>query len=285
MNKDQLLTFLSLVETKSFTRTSENLIVAQSTVSKRIQELEKEIGKELFVRNNRKLSITPAGITFLNYAEEIINLENIALEAIQQNEKFSHFLSVGTVDAFYELWLKKKLNSFANENPSFSIKIEINTSNQLITSIKKLRNDVIFSHHSYDNPNYNCKLIMQEDVLLVTSSENTKFKNGINSSKVKTLPMIHSDFLYSGTYQWLFPPAHRFQLSVNSAAKALPLLFGSAWYTILPRHLVNKYLSDGTLISIPILDGAIPPVDYYVIYPKKHHQDTAIKCFLDQILS
>jgi LysR family transcriptional repressor of citA len=283
MNREQLLTFLSLAETKNFTRTSENLILAQSTVSKRIQELEKEVGRELFTRNNRNLTITPAGVTFLNYAEEIINLENSAIESIQQSGKYTHFLSVGTVDAFYELHLMHFLNEFMEKNPSISIRMQIGTSNQLITNLKKLRNEVIFSHHSYENPNYICKLVLQEDVLLVTSSTNAEYKNGIISDKVKMLPLINSDFLYSGTYQWLFPPAHRFQLSVNNAAKALPLLYDNKWYTILPRHMVEEHLSNGRLIEIPIIDGAIPPVDYYMIYSRNNSQNEALKLLINQL--
>lgn len=284
MNREQLLTFLSLVETKSFTRTSENLIVAQSTVSKRIQELEQEIGKELFVRNNRKLSITPTGITFMRYAEEIINLENNALDSIRQTSKYNHFLSIGTVDAFYDLWLKDNIDRFTKENPDFSVKVEIGSSNSLITNLKKYRNDVIFSHHSYENPNYICKLVDQEDVILTTSSQNTEYKAGIVSTKVKTLPMIHSDFLYSGTYQWLFSPSHRFQLSINNAAKVLPLIYNSEWYTILPRHLIQRSLDDGSLIEIPILDGQIPPVDYYVLYHKDHN-NIALESFIQDVKS
>ncbi|MCR5321295.1 MAG: LysR family transcriptional regulator [Lachnospiraceae bacterium] len=280
MNREQLLTFLSLVETKNFTRTSENLIVAQSTVSKRIQELELEIGKKLFVRNNRKLTITPAGVTFMRYAEEIINLENNALDSIRQASKYNHFLSIGAVDAFYDLWLKDTISQFVEDNPDFSTKVEIGTSNSLLTSLKKYRNDVIFSHHSYENPNYVCKLLMQEDVLLVTSSKNKTYQGGIHSTKVKTLPIIHSDFLYPGTYQWLFSPSHRFQLSLNNAAKVLPLIYDSDWYTILPRHLIQSSLDYGSLIEVPISDGQIPPVDYYVIYQKNHQKNKALDTFI-----
>ena len=96
--------------------------------------------------------------------------------------------------------------------------------------------------------------------------------------------MIHSDFLYSGTYQWLFSPSHRFQLSINNAAKVLPLIYDSNWYTILPRHLIQKSLDEGSLIEIPILDGQIPPVDYYLMY-QKEHQNIALDCFIKDIMS
>ena len=44
MTSEQLKTFLLIVETKSFSRTAEALFITQSSVSKRIHELENEVG-------------------------------------------------------------------------------------------------------------------------------------------------------------------------------------------------------------------------------------------------
>ena len=45
MNTEQLETFLALAETKNFSRCAQRLIISQSAVSKRIFELEKELGR------------------------------------------------------------------------------------------------------------------------------------------------------------------------------------------------------------------------------------------------
>ena len=51
MTSEQLKTFLIIVETKSFSRTAETLFITQSSVSKRIHALEKEVGQILFNRD------------------------------------------------------------------------------------------------------------------------------------------------------------------------------------------------------------------------------------------
>ena len=51
MNTEQLETFLALAETKNFSRCAQRLIISQSAVSKRIFELEKELGQTLFHRS------------------------------------------------------------------------------------------------------------------------------------------------------------------------------------------------------------------------------------------
>ena len=58
MDTENLKTFLVLAELKNFTQTADQCFVAQSTVTNRIMELEKEIGKVLFVRKKRGVELT-----------------------------------------------------------------------------------------------------------------------------------------------------------------------------------------------------------------------------------
>ena len=51
MDIEALNTFLTLANTKNYTRTAAQLFVAQSTVTNRIHELEKELNIALFTRN------------------------------------------------------------------------------------------------------------------------------------------------------------------------------------------------------------------------------------------
>ena len=61
MNTDALKTFLVLSELRSFRKTAQQLYIAQSTVSSRIQELERDLGQTLFDRKARGMTLIPAG--------------------------------------------------------------------------------------------------------------------------------------------------------------------------------------------------------------------------------
>ena len=54
MDIQSLKTFITLAETKSYTKTANQLFVAQSTVTNRINELERELKLSLFSRTNRR---------------------------------------------------------------------------------------------------------------------------------------------------------------------------------------------------------------------------------------
>ena len=57
MDTQSLQTFLTLAEHRNFTKAADALFVAQSTVTNRIAELEREVGKPLFDRNKRKVTL------------------------------------------------------------------------------------------------------------------------------------------------------------------------------------------------------------------------------------
>jgi DNA-binding transcriptional LysR family regulator len=67
-------TFCTVANHSSFQRASETLHYAQSTVSAQIQALEEELGVRLFDRLGRRIMLTEAGESLLNYARKMLDL-------------------------------------------------------------------------------------------------------------------------------------------------------------------------------------------------------------------
>ncbi|MBP3296376.1 MAG: LysR family transcriptional regulator, partial [Lachnospiraceae bacterium] len=74
MDIESIKTFMVLAHTKNYTRAANQLFVAQSTVTNRIHELERELGFSLFKRTNRSVELTPEGEKFRLYGEKVIEL-------------------------------------------------------------------------------------------------------------------------------------------------------------------------------------------------------------------
>ena len=102
MDIEALNTFLTLANTKNYTRTAAQLFVAQSTVTNRIHELEKELNIALFTRNNRSVELTAEGEQFKDYAEKVITLTNASLSEISSLHKYANHLRIGCSDSIYE---------------------------------------------------------------------------------------------------------------------------------------------------------------------------------------
>src|SRR5687768_16988373 len=67
-------TFLEIVASGSFLHAAERLNVTQSTVSARIQLLEEQLGRRLFVRSKTGAALTPAGSQFERHAVALIRI-------------------------------------------------------------------------------------------------------------------------------------------------------------------------------------------------------------------
>jgi len=95
MNIEQVMTFLDLVDTKSFNATAERLGLTQSTVSSRVQSLETDLGKRLFSRSRAGTSLTTAGTRFVHHALAMQQEWNEAQRSVQTADNFSQSLRIG----------------------------------------------------------------------------------------------------------------------------------------------------------------------------------------------
>lgn len=280
MNTDQLKTFLSLAQTRNFSRTAQGLMVAQSTVSKRINELEKEVGETLFLRGSSPAVLTRAGMALLGYAEQIVHMEEKAKARIHQTNRYEGYLTLGTVYAYFDLYLAEVLQSFLESRPEIAVSVRFGHTGRVVAELRQALLDIAFAHHPFQHPEYACRLVAQDDVVLVTGAQNTAHGGGVSHEQIKDLPLISSNFLYATTHSWLFPRSQQFQLDIEIASHAVPFLTQRSWYTLLGRRLVEKELGAGTLREVPVTDGHIPPVGYYMIYRKDSLREKAVKEWL-----
>jgi DNA-binding transcriptional LysR family regulator len=72
VNIENLRLIRDVAHQKSVSRAAKLNAVSQSAVSQKIQELERELGVELFDRSTRPLTITPAGKLYVDYCRDVI---------------------------------------------------------------------------------------------------------------------------------------------------------------------------------------------------------------------
>ena len=66
--------FVVAAQEGSITRAAELLHVSQPTVSRQLMELEEELGRKLFDRSKRSVTLTQEGLLFRESAQEILTL-------------------------------------------------------------------------------------------------------------------------------------------------------------------------------------------------------------------
>ncbi len=86
MNTDQLKSFIQVAENLNFARAAEILKITQSAVSRQIHSLENELGTKLLHRTTRTVILTPAGISFLEDAKNVMGRLKVAEQKIQRHQ-------------------------------------------------------------------------------------------------------------------------------------------------------------------------------------------------------
>lgn len=94
--------FLAVAREQSITAAADFLHLTQPTLSRQLKELEEEFGKQLFLRGNRKVTLTEAGVYFRKKAEEIVTLAHRAEEEMKNTDKSivgDIYIGAGETDA------------------------------------------------------------------------------------------------------------------------------------------------------------------------------------------
>lgn len=279
MNTEALQTYVKLAEVKNFTQTANQLFVAQSTVTNRISDLEAELGFKLIVRERKQFSLTHEGEHFLEYAQRILNLENTAIRELSNLGHYSRSLKIGCTNTIYDCHIATPLVDFFNTHSEISLSFVIDHSLPLIQMLLDNTIDAAFTYVPYEKDNIKCVRLAADSMVLVTAAWNSKYSYGINRDDLISIPYYYCDFTFHdmGSFiKGLFPKNYPFPLSTDRSANLLPFILNGNGYTFLPLSLVRKYLDNGSLIQIPLLDFDVPAVDSYFEYKNENEELTEL---------
>ena len=269
MDIESLKTVVTLASTKSFTRTASQLFVAQSTVTNRINELEKELQLKLFHRTNKTVELTPDGERFRLYAEQVLELTQTSLAGITNTRHFENHLRIGSADSIYEGHLAPLILDYRKKHPTDSLKISIGLSNHLIDQLQSDLLDVVFTYLPLNKSSYNCEIFRQDELKLVTDIRNEKHKDGITQQALINEPYLMCNFALQDVGQYirkLFPRFHQFELEIDDCMKIVPYLIGKDYYTFLPKDMADTYIREKKLREIRLLDFETPVINSYMVY-------------------
>ena len=98
MDLADLHIFRSVVQAGGVTRAAEKLNRVQSNVTTRVRQLEADLGVQLFIREGKKLHLSPEGKLLLDYADRLLDLAQEAREALH-DAKPRGLLRLGTMES------------------------------------------------------------------------------------------------------------------------------------------------------------------------------------------
>lgn len=116
------LVLVRVVQAGSFRAAGERLGMPKTTVSRKVSELEAQLGVQLLQRTTRKLSLTDAGLAFVEEAEAAIARLEAAQEAVTKLQREpTGRLRITTAVSIGELFLAPVLTQFLEAFPAVEV--------------------------------------------------------------------------------------------------------------------------------------------------------------------
>ena len=115
--------FESAARQLSFTDAAAELNLTQSSISRQIATLERQVGKALFVRKTRALLLTPAGQELQQAVQQALAGIDRSVDAIR-GVGGTQRVTLSTYASFASLWLVPRLALFQRDHPGIEIRLD-----------------------------------------------------------------------------------------------------------------------------------------------------------------
>lgn len=252
MTFEQIKSFLAIVKYNHFTLASQELYISQSSISKHIKSLEKELGVELFNRQHRNIRLTDAGEEFYKFAKKTMaDYENILYEMKKHTCEESSSISIGVLDTMVEYGIASLIADFQKQYPFIQVDLIERSNHKIIEYLNNSTINLGFINSNYEHRgNLNLRKLINDDLVLVTSKQHIfSSKSSVDifdTSKEKYICVngdyyLHNVFLNTWGNLNYFPNT----LYIDSQTKTLlALVSENIGITLLPFKVASSYKKD-----------------------------------------
>lgn len=140
----QLKTFRALADNLSFTKTAQQLYMAQSSVSAQIKSLEESLDTRLFDRIGRSVVLTDAGAKLYEYARKMEEMTHEIRSEISDTRQLRGSLTIRVPETIARVYMPGIIRRFRDENPKVRLRFINCTDRQLKEELNSGRIDLAF---------------------------------------------------------------------------------------------------------------------------------------------
>lgn len=171
MDLTDLHVFRAVVESGGITAAAGRLHRVQSNVTARIQKLEENLGTQLFTRAGKRLQITPAGRTLLEYAHRLLALAEEARAAVQTDAPPRGLLTLGTMESTAGVRLPGPLADYHRRYPDVRVELHTGAPRELMARVLAGESDAALVAEPVSEPRLATLPVFDEELVLVTTAD------------------------------------------------------------------------------------------------------------------
>ena len=262
-------------------RAAEVLDLTPSAVSHQLAKLEGMIGRQLFVRAARGVSLTPVGEQYLKEVSGILHSLAVATERAASDVSLD-CLRLHSSPSFGLLWLMPRLEAFRASHPDIQINLSCSYES-LHFSRDKI--DVDIRHGLPNWPSYEVRTVRNETFAVLTSPKLLAQRPVRGAADLLECDLILSEATLLKWPQWfaqhgLARPERPYALSFDRSYMSLEAASHGLGFALESTLLAQKYLAAGTLVEVAPESLSAAVAAHHLVFPKAHSSFPRVRRFL-----
>lgn len=282
-----LQTFLVAAECSNFRKTADLLFMSQPTVTVHIQNLEKELGVQLFLREKKRVELTKEGRRFIVHAQSLMNSYQNGLKDMQSfSQGFSSKLSIAISPLIADTILPHMLKKYMTKHPHVEVSVKVVESIDIEKEILTDEVDIGLSCLRSVNTDLLCEVLSTDKVLLIAPHD------GMDSESAPVLDeeeVLTSNYLLTENHPVYWEDLgrqvrHKYSkvrtMKVSQIHVTKRFIVEGLGVSFLPESTVKKELIEGWLLEVPCSSIKLPEACTYAIMKDNHPKKIEFMEFL-----
>jgi len=285
---NDMMVFLAVVETGSFTLAADRLEIPKANVSRKVSRLEARLGVTLLERSTRAQHLTEVGRRYLNHCKRIHEEVDLAETAVSETlHDYEGSLKVGASVTIGQQIIKPALSTFLHQYPKLNL--SLNLVNQRVDLIEE-GFDMLIRVGSLDDSRLVAKRLGSAKRSLFTSeryleqSGSPQTPDLLHKYDVLLMSRMSSSnnlVLVSGKKQMEQKVRPRFVVDDFSILKQS--VVDGLGIAVLPDYMCREEVQSGELIQV-LPEWGVQAVDVYALYPQHRVKIPKVKALLEFVI-
>ena len=274
----KFLTFLSLCETRNYTKTAELLYVTQPSVTNHIKTLEKIYDIKLFTSNTKNFKLTPEGELLYKYVIQLkamdAQFERMLLATGNKKEHVTFSVTKNINNGY----LKYILAKWTKENPNLSYCLNIKEYEDILEELNQGLIDFAIIDNRFTKKNYQSIQLHKTNLVLAVNKKHPLAKMKKISFDLLAKENVILDVSGTGKRDFLESELKLHNRSLKDLANLIEIncpktivdmVISGGFASVFYKSEIEDEIKSGKLIPIEIIE-VNNFVDFCLIYNKNH---------------
>ena len=288
----KFLTFLSLCETRNYTKTAELLYVTQPSVTNHIKTLEKIYDIKLFTSNTKNFQLTPEGELLYKYVLQLKAMDAQFDRMLSATGKQMEHITFSVTKNINNSFMKFILSKWTKNNENLSYCLNVREYDEILEELNQGLIDFAIIDNRFTKKNYNSCQLLTTNMILAVNKKHPLAKMKKISFDMLAKEKILLDVVGSGKRDLLESELKLHNRSIkdltslieiNCPKTIVDMVISGGFASFFYECEIQDEIKSGKLIPIEVVE-VTNLIDFSLIYYKNHLSSKKINSIAEELV-